>query len=65
MGWCSCSIRPSWPAPTFPIVQQERTWARHSGSAFGISQLWGENPQIYGQFSYDGVPLRDTTASIF
>ncbi len=25
---------------------------------FGISQLWGENPQIYRQFSYDGVPLR-------
>jgi murein DD-endopeptidase MepM/ murein hydrolase activator NlpD len=25
---------------------------------FGISQLWGENPQIYGQFTYDGVPLQ-------
>jgi len=25
---------------------------------FGIAQLWGENPQVYSQFSYDGVPLR-------
>lgn len=25
---------------------------------FGISQLWGENPQIYGRISYDGVPLK-------
>ncbi len=25
---------------------------------FGISQLWGENPEVYGQFTYDGVPLR-------
>lgn len=24
---------------------------------FGIAQLWGENPQIYGRFGYDGVPL--------
>ncbi len=24
---------------------------------FGISQLWGENPQIYGQITYDGVRL--------
>ncbi|MGB5048409.1 MAG: M23 family metallopeptidase [Caldilineaceae bacterium] len=23
-----------------------------------ISQLWGENPQIYGNFKYDGVPLK-------
>lgn len=26
--------------------------------AFGISQLWGENPQIYSRISYDGVPLK-------
>ncbi|MCB0160457.1 MAG: M23 family metallopeptidase, partial [Caldilineaceae bacterium] len=25
---------------------------------FGISQLWGEHPEIYGQFTYDGVPLQ-------
>ena len=25
---------------------------------FGIAQLWGENPQIYGQITYDGVPLK-------
>ena len=25
---------------------------------FGISQLWGENPQIYSTISYDNVPLR-------
>jgi murein DD-endopeptidase MepM/ murein hydrolase activator NlpD len=25
---------------------------------FGISQLWGENPQIYGTISYDGVKLK-------
>lgn len=25
--------------------------------SFGISQLWGENPQIYGQITYDGVRL--------
>lgn len=25
---------------------------------FGIAQLWGENPQIYSQITYDGVPLR-------
>lgn len=25
---------------------------------FGISQLWGENPDIYSKFTYDGVPLR-------
>ena len=24
---------------------------------FGISQLWGENPAFYSQFTYDGVPL--------
>ena len=24
---------------------------------FGIAQLWGENPQIYGQITYDGVRL--------
>ena len=23
----------------------------------GIAQLWGENPQIYSQITYDGVPL--------
>jgi len=26
--------------------------------AFGIAQLWGENPDIYVRFSYDNVPLR-------
>ncbi len=26
--------------------------------SFGIAQLWGENPQIYGRFSYDGVALK-------
>lgn len=25
---------------------------------YGISQLWGENPQVYSQITYDGVPLR-------
>lgn len=25
---------------------------------FGIAQLWGENPQIYSRFTYDGVALR-------
>jgi hypothetical protein len=25
---------------------------------FGISQLWGENPQIYNRFTYDGVTLK-------
>lgn len=25
---------------------------------FGISQLWGENPDIYNKISYDNVPLR-------
>ncbi|MBW7885415.1 MAG: M23 family metallopeptidase, partial [Caldilineaceae bacterium] len=24
---------------------------------YGISQLWGENPSFYSQYSYDGVPL--------
>lgn len=24
---------------------------------YSIAQLWGENPQIYSQFTYDGVPL--------
>ena len=23
-----------------------------------VTQLWGENPQVYGQFPYDGVPLK-------
>ncbi len=26
--------------------------------SFGISQLWGENPQIYSRFTYDGVSLK-------
>ncbi len=26
--------------------------------SFGISQLWGENPQIYSRFTYDGVTLK-------
>lgn len=26
--------------------------------ALGIAQLWGENPDIYARFSYDGVALR-------
>jgi murein DD-endopeptidase MepM/ murein hydrolase activator NlpD len=26
--------------------------------SFGISQLWGENPDIYSRFTYDNVPLR-------
>ncbi len=26
--------------------------------ALGIAQLWGENPDIYARFSYDGVSLR-------
>lgn len=26
--------------------------------AFGIAQLWGENPAFYGQFVYDGVALQ-------
>jgi hypothetical protein len=25
---------------------------------FGTAQLWGENPQIYSQFKYGGVPLK-------
>lgn len=25
---------------------------------FGIAQLWGENPQIYNKFTYDGVTLK-------
>jgi hypothetical protein len=26
--------------------------------SYGLSQLWGENPQIYGRFTYDGVKLK-------
>ncbi len=28
------------------------------GGNHPVTQLWGENPQVYGQFPYDGVPLK-------
>ena len=52
------AIRPNWPAPTFPIAATGTYLGAPFRQRFGISQLWGENPQVYGQFSYDGVPLR-------
>lgn len=40
----------------------DRAAGRYLGApfagAFGVSQLWGENPHIYRNISYDGVPLK-------
>ena len=45
------------PGTTIPTKLTGRYLRPPFPGAFGISQLWGENPEFYSQFSYDGAPL--------
>jgi murein DD-endopeptidase MepM/ murein hydrolase activator NlpD len=66
-GWVAQALNASTPlvtrAPKLPgtTIPNKATGsylgAPFQGS-FGIAQLWGENPQIYRQITYDGVPLK-------
>ncbi len=52
-------VRPAKLAGTqIPDKTNKRYLALPFVGNFGISQLWGENPQIYSTISYDNVPLR-------
>jgi murein DD-endopeptidase MepM/ murein hydrolase activator NlpD len=51
------------PAPKLPNTaipdKQAGVWlAAPFDGAYGIAQLWGENPAYYAQYAYDGVALR-------
>ena len=53
-------IGPPAPLPGTAIPDPARKLYLHAPfiGDFGISQLWGENPQIYSRFTYDGVSLK-------
>jgi hypothetical protein len=46
------------PGTTIPTKLTGRYLRAPFPGTFGISQLWGENPDFYSQFSYDGAPLQ-------
>ncbi|GIV77471.1 MAG: hypothetical protein KatS3mg050_1865 [Litorilinea sp.] len=50
-------------APRLPGTEiPDKATGRYLGAPFqgqfGIGQLWGENPDFYARFTYDGVPLK-------
>ncbi|MBX2999381.1 MAG: M23 family metallopeptidase [Caldilineaceae bacterium] len=52
------SLPPALPGAPIPNPSQNRyLGAPHRGRHL-ISQLFGQNPGFYGQYTYDGVPLR-------
>ncbi|MCB9137655.1 MAG: M23 family metallopeptidase [Caldilineaceae bacterium] len=46
------------PGTDIPDLTTKSYLAAPYRGNFGISQLWGERPQVYSQFSYEGVSLR-------
>jgi murein DD-endopeptidase MepM/ murein hydrolase activator NlpD len=66
-GWVAQALNASTPlvtrAPKLPGANiPDKITGSYLGApfqgAFGIAQLWGENPQIYRQITYDGIPLK-------
>jgi hypothetical protein len=49
---------PKLPGTDIPNPATGKSLAMPFRGDFGIAQLWGERPQVYNQFSYDGVPLK-------
>lgn len=48
---------PVLPGTDIPNRQSGHYLHRPFEGRWGISQLWGQNPQMYARFTYDGVPL--------
>lgn len=46
------------PGTSLPDPASKLYLATPFVGSFGISQLWGERPWVYRQFTYDGVPLK-------
>jgi len=46
------------PGTTFPDASVKSYLHAPFIGSFGISQLWGERPWVYRQFTYDGVALK-------
>lgn len=49
---------PKLPGTAIPDKQSGQFLQAPFDGAFGISQLWGENPAYYSRFNYDGVALK-------
>jgi len=49
---------PQLPGTTIPDKQIGHYLAAPFDGRYGISQLWGENPDYYNRYSYDGVALK-------
>ena len=49
---------PQLPGTAIPDKQNGQYLAALFDQRFGISQLWGENPDYYRRYSYDGVALK-------
>jgi hypothetical protein len=48
---------PVLPGTAIPNKANKTYLGQPYQGSFGIAQLWGENPQIYGTITYDNVPL--------
>jgi len=46
------------PGTNYPDAASKSYLATPFVGSYGISQLWGERPWVYRQFTYDGVPLK-------
>ena len=49
---------PKLPGTDIPNPATGKYLAMPFRGDFGIAQLWGERPEVYSQFTYDGVPLK-------
>ena len=49
---------PKLPGTDIPNLSMGLALAMPFRGDFGIAQLWAENPPIYGEIHYDGVPLK-------
>jgi hypothetical protein len=46
------------PGTSIPDPASGSYLAKPFEGSYGIGQLWGENPEFYSRFLYDGVPLK-------
>jgi murein DD-endopeptidase MepM/ murein hydrolase activator NlpD len=56
------SLPPSLPGTTIPSPGQNQYLSAPYRGRYPISQLFGQNPGFYGQYTYEGVPLRGHNA---
>jgi murein DD-endopeptidase MepM/ murein hydrolase activator NlpD len=57
-GVALLSRAPKLPTTSIPDKPSGTYLAAPFDGAYGIAQLWGENPDFYAKFNYDGVALR-------